>query len=79
MPFAPTMTLKSSARAINHTELKTMNIQGQSHRYPQTNLRRRIVPFVLLGLMLLTMEISVFAQTMEQSESDSRDVQHRQS
>ncbi len=44
-----------------------MNIRGQSHRYPQTNLRRRVVPFVLLGLMLLTMEISVFAQTTEQS------------
>jgi len=44
-----------------------MNIQGQSHRYPQAKLGRRIMPFVLLGLMLLTMEISVSAQTMEQS------------
>ncbi len=67
MPFAPTMILKSSTRAINHTELKTMKVQGQSHQYPQTNLRRLVVPFVLLGLMLLTMEISVFAQTTEQS------------
>lgn len=69
MPFAPTIILKSAARAINHTELKTMNIRGQSHRYPQTTLRRGVVPFVLLGLMLLTMEISVFAQTTEQSNS----------
>jgi len=44
-----------------------MNIQGQSHRYPQAKLGRRIVSLVLLGLMLLTMEISVSAQTMDQS------------
>lgn len=44
-----------------------MNIQRQSHRYPQAKLGRRIVSLVLLGLMLLTMEISVSAQTMEQS------------
>ena len=41
-----------------------MNIQGQSHRYLQTTLSRRIVSLMLLGLMLLTMNISVFAQTM---------------
>lgn len=67
MPFAPTLNLKSATRAISHTELKTMNIQRQSHRYPQAKLGRRIVSLVLLGLMLLTMEISVSAQTMEQS------------
>ena len=44
-----------------------MNIQGQSHRYPQAKLGRRIVSLVLLGLMILTMGISVFAQTTEQS------------
>jgi alpha-beta hydrolase superfamily lysophospholipase len=44
-----------------------MNIEGRLHHYPQTNLRRRVMPFVLLGLMLLTMEISVSAQTTEQS------------
>jgi hypothetical protein len=44
-----------------------MKIQGRSHHYLQKTLRRRIVPFVLLGLMLLTMEISVSAQTTEQS------------
>ena len=32
MPFAPTMILKSSTRAINDTELKTMNIEGQSKK-----------------------------------------------
>ena len=67
MPFAPTLNLRSAARAINYTELKTMKIQGQSHRYPQAKLGRRIVSLLLLGLMLLTMEISVFGQTMEQS------------
>jgi len=44
-----------------------MNVERWIHHYMQTNLRRRVVPFVLLGLMLLTMEISVFGQTMEQS------------
>jgi pimeloyl-ACP methyl ester carboxylesterase len=44
-----------------------MNIEGRSHHYLQKTLRRRIVPFVLLGLMLLTTEISMSAQTMEQS------------
>ncbi len=39
-----------------------MNIQGRLHPYPQTTLRRRIVPFVLLGLMLLTTGVSVSAQ-----------------
>jgi len=43
----------------------TMNPEGRLHHYLQTNLRRRIVPFVLLSLMLLTTEISVSAQTME--------------
>ena len=46
-----------------------MNIQGRLHPYPQTTLRRRIVPFVLLGLMLLTTEVSVSAQTTEQLNS----------
>ena len=46
-----------------------MNIKERSHHYLQTTLRRRIVPFVLLGLMLLTMELSVSAQTMEQLNS----------
>jgi pimeloyl-ACP methyl ester carboxylesterase len=44
-----------------------MNIEGRSHHYLQKTLRRRIVSFVLLGLMLLTTEISMSAQTMEQS------------
>lgn len=44
-----------------------MNIEGRLHHDRQTNLRRRVMPFVLLGLMLLTMEISVSAQTTEQS------------
>lgn len=44
-----------------------MNIDGRSYHYLQTTLRRRVVPFVLLGLMLLTMVISVSAQTTEQS------------
>lgn len=44
-----------------------MNIQGQSHQYLQMTLGRRIASLMLLGLMLLTMEISVFAQTTEQS------------
>lgn len=44
-----------------------MNIEERSHHYLQTTMRRRIVPFVLLGLMLLTTELSVSAQTMEQS------------
>lgn len=44
-----------------------MKIQGQSHRYPQTNLHRRIVSLLLLGLILLTMEISVFAQTSDKA------------
>ncbi len=46
-----------------------MNIEGRLHSYPQTTLHRRIVPFVLLGLMLLTMEVSVSAQTTEQLHS----------
>jgi len=52
---------------MNHTELKTMKIQGQSHRYLQMTLGRRIVSLVLLGLILLTMEISVFAQTTDKA------------
>jgi pimeloyl-ACP methyl ester carboxylesterase len=64
---SPQLSLKSPARIINQTEWKTMNVEGQSNRCPQVNLRRRIVPFVLLGLILLTMEISVFAQTMEKA------------
>ena len=44
-----------------------MNIQGQSHRYLQTTLGRRIVSLLLLGLMLLTMDISASAQTTEPS------------
>jgi len=42
-----------------------MNIQRRLHRYPQAKQGRRIVSLLLLGLMLLTMEISVSAQTME--------------
>ena len=67
MPFAPTVILKSAVRPINHTEWKIMNIQGRLHRYPQAKQGRRIVSLLLLGLMLLTMEISVSAQTTEQS------------
>ena len=67
MPFAPTLNLKSAARPMNHTELKTMKIQGQSHQYLQMMLGRRIVSLVLLGLILLTMEISVFAQTADKA------------
>jgi pimeloyl-ACP methyl ester carboxylesterase len=48
-------------------ELKTMKIRGQSHRYPQLKLDRQIVSLVLLGLMLLTMEISGFAQTTDKT------------
>ena len=44
-----------------------MNIQGQSHRYLQMTLGRRIASLMLLGLMLLTMNISVFAQTMDKA------------
>ena len=67
MPFAPTVILKSAVRPINHTEWKIMNIQGRLHRYPQAKQGRRIVSLLLLGLMLLTMEISVSAQATEQS------------
>lgn len=42
-----------------------MTIQRQSYRSPRTQLWRRLVSPLLLGLVLLTMEISVFAQTME--------------
>jgi hypothetical protein len=49
MPFAPTLNLKSAARATNHTELKTMKIQGQSHQYPQAKLGRRMVSLMLLA------------------------------
>lgn len=58
MPFIPTLIGTSAATSIDY-------IEGQLHHYLQTTLRRRIVPFVLLGLMFLTMEISVSAQTME--------------
>ena len=44
-----------------------MNIQGQSHRYLQMTLGRRIASLMLLGLMLLTINISVFAQTMDKA------------
>ncbi|QPD06038.1 MAG: Alpha/beta hydrolase [Candidatus Nitrospira kreftii] len=44
-----------------------MTIQRQSYRYPQTRLWRRLMSPLLLGLVFLTMEISVFAQTTEQS------------
>ncbi len=44
-----------------------MNIEGRSHHYLQKTLRRRIVPFVLLGLMLLTTEVSVSAQTTDKA------------
>ena len=44
-----------------------MNIEWRAHHDLQTTLRRRIAPFMMLGLMLLTTEISVSAQTMEQS------------
>lgn len=67
MPFAPTLIFTSAATIIDHREWNTMNIEGRSYHYLQTTLRRRIVPFVLLGLMLLTMVISVSAQTTEQS------------
>jgi pimeloyl-ACP methyl ester carboxylesterase len=67
MPFAPTLIFTSAATIIDHREWNIMNIERQSHHYLQTTLRRRVVPFVLLGLMLLTMVISVSAQTTEQS------------
>jgi pimeloyl-ACP methyl ester carboxylesterase len=44
-----------------------MNIEGRLHPSPQTTLRRRIMPFVLLGLMLLTTEVSVLAQTTDKA------------
>ena len=44
-----------------------MNIEERLHPYPHTTLRRRIMPFVLLGLMLLTTEVSVSAQTTEKA------------
>ncbi len=44
-----------------------MTIQRQSYRYPRTQLWRRLMSPLLLGLVLLTMEISVFAQTTEPS------------
>jgi pimeloyl-ACP methyl ester carboxylesterase len=44
-----------------------MNIEGRLYPYPQTTLRRRIMPFVLLGLMLLTTEVSVSAQTTDKA------------
>jgi pimeloyl-ACP methyl ester carboxylesterase len=67
MPFAPTLIFTSAATIIDNREWNIMNIERQSHHYLQTTLRRRVVPFVLLGLMLLTMVISVSAQTTEQS------------
>ncbi len=42
-----------------------MKIRGQSHRYPQAKLGRRIVSVVLLGLLLLTTDISLSAQTTD--------------
>lgn len=44
-----------------------MTIRRQLYRYPQTQLWRRLMSPLLLGLVLLTMEISVFAQTTEPS------------
>ncbi len=44
-----------------------MTIQRQSYRPPRTQLWRRLMSPLLLGLVLLTMEISVFAQTTEPS------------
>ena len=44
-----------------------MTIQRQSYRYPRTQLWRRLLSPLLLGLVLLTMEIPVFAQTTEPS------------
>lgn len=44
-----------------------MTIQRQSYRSPRTQLWRRLMSPLLLGLVLLTMEISVFAQTTEPS------------
>ncbi len=44
-----------------------MNIEGRLHPYPQTTLRRRIMPFVLLSLMLLTTEVAVSAQTTDKA------------
>ena len=40
-----------------------MTIQSQSYRSPRTQLWRRLMSPLLFGLVLLTMEISVFAQT----------------
>ena len=44
-----------------------MTIRNQLYRYPQTQLWRRLMSPLLLGLVLLTMESSVFAQTTEPS------------
>ena len=42
-----------------------MNIEGRLHPYPQTTLGRRIMPFLLLSLILLTTGVSVSAQTTD--------------
>jgi pimeloyl-ACP methyl ester carboxylesterase len=56
----------------NSKRRKEMKINQQSNDHSQKNLRQRLAPFLLLGLMVFTMRVSAFSQTINREVSPSK-------